>query len=138
MNDSIESINYQNHRVRYEIKIQANNDLMQEGIMVFSLHNRTYTVQRSTGCKLSRRSGMQDSRYTDKKMYYYINTDKTIIISLQITQAKVKVLVSEILILRVANILFCRYLILNFITGEKKLKESKWFYLTEAVQSLPG
>ena len=28
-----------------KIKVQANNDLMQEGMMVCSLYNRTYTVQ---------------------------------------------------------------------------------------------
>ena len=109
-----------NHRVQHEIKIQANNDLMKESIMVFSLHNRTYTVQMLIGCKLSRRSKMWDNRYIDKKMYYCINTEKIIIISLQITQAKVEVLVSEILILTVANIFFCRYLLLNFITRKNE------------------
>ena len=103
--------------IRFDMKINiGNHDLMQEGIMVFNLLKRTYTVKRLIGCKLSRRSEMWDSLYTDKKMYCYINTKKTIIISLQITQAKVKVLVSEILILRVTNIFFCRYLLLNFIT----------------------
>ena len=48
----------------------------------FSLHNQTYIVQRLTSCNLSRRSEMWDS-YTDKIMYYCINTDKTIIITLQ-------------------------------------------------------
>ena len=88
--------------------------------MVFSLLNRIYTIQRLTGCKLLRRSELWINRYTYKKMYYYINTDKTIIISLQITWTKVKVLVSEILILRVTNIFFCRYLLLNFITRKTK------------------
>ena len=85
--------------------------------MVFSLHNRTYTVKRLTGCKLSCRSEMWGNCYTDKIMYYCINTDKTIIITLQITyRLKYKYFVTEILMLRVANISYCRYLLLNMIT----------------------
>ena len=56
--------------------------------MVFSLHNRTYTVKRLTSYKLSCRSEMWDSCYIDKIMYYCINTDKTNIITLQFLLTK--------------------------------------------------
>ena len=85
--------------------------------MVVVIQSKVFAIQKITGCKLSCRKKMRVNNYTDKIRYYCINTDNNDVYKYyKLLRLKVELLVTEILIFRVANMLYCRYLFPNLFS----------------------
>ena len=91
--------------------------------MVVVTQLKVFTSQNITGCKLSYRNKRRVNNYTDKIRYYCINTDNNNHYKHYKLHRLVEILVTEILMFRVANMLYCRYLLPNLFTW--KTKESQ-------------